>query len=162
MKRKLNLQEKKALSKLADMIEEYLPDSLINLSFAALVWLFGVLVYLPAAAKIDPFGLEIICSLIILLVFSTFLFRGLKTLPKLLESTSTVLAYKWLDIRKKKLTESDVEKTRSWMYQLLNIIVVVIGFMFLSPLLSGINPSINGLAFIIALFFIMWIILARK
>lgn len=159
MKRNERPIDEKTNSKPWEVVWEYLPDTLINLTSATLIWLFGVLVYLPAASEIGLTGLGLLCSLIILLSFLFFLFKALKDMPRLLESTSTILAFKWLAIRKKKVVEKDVERSRNWILRGLYILSVVIGLLLLSPLLSGISLSLTGLAVITALLLITWFVL---
>ena len=84
--------EKEARDKLSIIAREQLPNTLTNISTAVLIWLFGALVFLPAAYRIAPRELPLACSLILLTGFSIFVFRAFGGLRLLLDATSDVLA----------------------------------------------------------------------
>lgn len=151
----------RAKHELADAVSVYLPEALINLSFSGLVWLFGVLVFLPLAIKIDPSGLTIICSLIVLSAYSASLFKAYKPLKEIINAGARVLAFEWLQFRKKSETEKSLEQTRNWIIHILYVSTFLGAFLFASPLLNAVNPSINGIAFIILLFIVFWIFIKR-
>lgn len=137
--------------------EEILPESAVNLSVAMLVWLFGVLIFLPLASEVDPSGLLLLCDLIILLTFSTFLFRGSRGLKEMLDIASRVLAYKWIKMRgvKESRTKCVERKVKATLYSA----TIVIVYLLYSPLLVGIHPSVNGIAIILAMLGVLSILL---
>ena len=141
-----NATEGKANLKRDLVVGKILPEIAVNLSAALLIWLFGVLVFIPIALGIDPAGLLLPCSLIILLGFSFFLFRGSRGLRDVLDAASEVLAYKWARRRRSRL--EDVErKVRAALYSA----TILIFYLLYSPLLAGIHPSINGVAVILVI-----------
>ena len=141
-----NAIEGKANLKRDLVVGEILPEIAVNLSAALLIWLFGVLVFIPIALGIDPAGLLLPCSLIILLGFSFFLFRGLRGLRDVLDAASEVLAYKWARRRRSRLEEVE-RKVRAALYSA----TILIFYLLYSPLLAGIHPSINGVAVILVI-----------
>ncbi|MCK4320159.1 hypothetical protein KAW11_00945, partial [Candidatus Bathyarchaeota archaeon] len=68
--------ESEARARLADVVKEHLPNTFTNFSTAVLIWLFGVLVYLPLAHRIESIEVPLICGLTVLIGFSVFVFRG--------------------------------------------------------------------------------------
>jgi len=141
-----NATEGKANLKRDLVVGKILPEIAVNLSAALLIWLFGVLVFIPIALGIDPAGLLLPCSLIILLGFSFFLFRGSRGLRDVLDAASEVLAYKWARRRRSRLEEVE-RKVRAALYSA----TILIFYLLYSPLLAGIHPSINGVAVILVI-----------
>lgn len=138
---------------------ESLSDSAVNLSAAALTWLFGVLVFLPMARRIDPRGLTLFLSLIIFSAFTLFLIKGLKGLGAALDAASMVLSHEWS--KRRELEEEQLVKMRERFKVALRVAALIILYLLYSPLLLTIHPAINGIALIITLLGIIWI-LARK
>lgn len=142
---------------------EVLPEIAVNLSAAVLVWLFGVLVFLPMAIKIDPKGLSLICSLVILLAFSFFLIRGIRGLGKVLDAASYVLTHEFLRWRRMEegLTER-MERMNTRFRVTLHVATIIIVYLFYLPLLLTIHPAINGIALILTILGILWTLLKKK
>lgn len=154
-------RERRARSKQAKMAREHLPEAAVNLSAAALIWLFGVLVFLPTAERIDTAGLPAIVSLIILFSFSFFLIRGSKGLGVFLDAASDLLAYEWTRRRKKKRAKTLEEKTKRGVKATLYGVAIIIVYLLYSPLLVTLHPAINGIAIIVTIFGILWILLQK-
>ena len=125
-----------------------LSENVENLTAVALIWLFGVLVFLPIAEGIDPTRLPIPTSLMIFLALTFFLLRGLKRLGDFLDVASELLAKEWLRRRKEGW---DLKKTKSRLRVLLEAATILAVYLLYSPLLTRIHPSINGIAIIITL-----------
>ncbi|OYT44970.1 hypothetical protein CW711_05265 [Candidatus Bathyarchaeota archaeon] len=140
-----NATEGKANLKRDLVVGKTLPEIAVNLSAALLIWLFGVLVFIPIALGIDPAGLLLPCSLIILLGFSFFLFKASRGLRDVLDAASEVLAYKWVRRRRRSRLEEVERKVRAALYSA----TIVIFYLLYSPLLAGIHPSINGVTAIL-------------
>ncbi|MDH5450423.1 MAG: hypothetical protein OEZ29_01080 [Candidatus Bathyarchaeota archaeon] len=134
---------------------EHLPNTLINLFTAALIWLFGALVFLPAADRIEPVGLPLLCSLILLTGFSIFIFKAFRGLSCLLEATSEILA-KYIQRRKE--TEISTERLRSVFGCMIHVVAVLVVYALYSPLLAAIHPSLAGLALIPVVLWVFWML----
>jgi len=145
--------EKEARDKLSIIAREQLPDTLSNLFTAVLIWLFGALVFLPAAYRIAPRQLPLACSLILLTGFSIFVFRAFGGLRLLLEATSDVLAYEYT---RKRTTKISIERLKTMVECLIYVIAVLILYALYSPFLVAIHPSLSGLVLIPI---ILWIFL---
>ncbi len=146
--------EKEARSKLSIIAREQLPNTLTNLFAAVLIWLFGALVFLPAAYRIAPRGLPLACSLIILTGFSIFVFRAFAGLRLLLDATSDVLAYEYI---KRKKTNFPIEKPKTAVRCILYITAALVLYLLYSSFLVAIHPSLSGLVLIpiVLWFFLM-------
>ena len=129
-------------------------DSIVYLSTAALVWLFGVLVFLPLAEDINPDRLPRLLSLIVFLAFSIFLFRGLNGFSIFLDAASKSIASELA--QRGKLDETDIKEKR--IRAALEAASLVVIYLLYSPLLFSFHPSINGIAVILTLLAILWTI----
>lgn len=131
-------------------------NNIVNLTIAALIWLFGVLVFLPLAKDINPKNLPILITLTVFLAFSIFLIRGLKGLSSILDVASKSIAS---ELNKKgKLADIKEERIR----MILETASLVLIYMLYSPLLSSIHPSINGIAIILTLLAVLWTVIKKR
>jgi len=144
---------REARDKLISIAREHLPSTVINLSTAVLIWLFGVLVFLPAAYRIAPRELSLACGLILLVGFSIFVFKALGGLRLLLESTPDVLAYEYIRRRKAKIP---VERLRTVVRCIIYVVVALILYALYSPFLAAIHPSLSGLVLVTIVLWIFW------
>lgn len=149
------MSEGEAREKLISIAREHLPSTLINLSTAALIWLFGALVFLPAAYRIEPRGVPLACSLILLIGFSIFVFKALGGLRLLLESTSDVLAYEYMRRRKAKFP---IEKLKTVIKCIIFAVAALILYALYSSFLAAIHPSLSGLVLILVVLWIFWML----
>lgn len=147
-------EEARVRAELASALKRLLPDTLTNLLTAALIWLFGVLVYLPAAGRITPVGLPLACALILLAAFSVFIFKAFGGLRLLLEAASDILARRYMKWRKE--TEMPMERLRAMARCAVFIATALILYALYSPFLSAIHPSLAGLVLIPI---VLWILL---
>lgn len=135
--------------------DEELPQTVIYLSTSVLIWLFGVLVFLPLAEEIDPGRLSLLVSLMIFSACSFFLLKGFKGLGQVLDITSNIFTEKYAQGKKQKNTK----RTRRKMRTAVEVGALVVVYLFYFPLLSRFHPSISGVAFIIAGLWILWTLL---
>jgi hypothetical protein len=147
------MSEREARDKLISIAREHLPSTVINLSTAVLIWLFGVLVFLPAAYRIAPRELPLACGLILLVGFSIFIFKAFGGLQLLLESTPDVLAYEYIRRRKAKIA---VERLRTVVRCIIYVVAALILYALYSPFLATIHPSLSGLVLVTILLWIFW------
>jgi hypothetical protein len=147
------MNEKETREKLIAVARDRLPSTLSNIFTALLIWLFGVLVFLPAAYSISPRGLPLLCSLIILVGFSIFVFRSFDCLRPLLNSTSDFLAYVYIRRRESKV---HVERLKTASRSVSYVITALILYLMYSPFLVAIHPALNGLVLIPIILWIFW------
>jgi len=149
------MSERETRDKLISIAREHLPSTLINLSAAVLIWLFGALVFLPAAYMIAPRGLPLACALILLIGFSIFVFKAFGGLRLLLESTSDILAYEYIRRRKAKIP---IERLKTVVRCVIYVVAVLILYALYSPFLAAIHPSLSGLVLITIVLWIFWML----
>jgi hypothetical protein len=149
------MSEREARDKLISIAREHLPSTLINLSTALLIWLFGVLVFLPAAYRIAPRELPLACGLILLVGFSIFVFKAFGGLRLLLESTPDVLAYEYIRRRKTKIP---IERLRTLVKCIIYVVAALILYALYSPFLATIHPSLSGLVLVTIVLWILWML----
>ena len=147
------MSENQARENLISVSKEHLPATLMNIFMALLIWLFGILVFLPAAYSIAPRGLPLLCSLIILVGFSLFVFRSFDGLRPLLNSTSDFLAYVYIRRRNAKV---QVERLKTASRPIIYVITALILYLLYSPFLVVIHPALNGLVLIPIILWIFW------
>ena len=125
---------------------------IVNLSAACLIWLFGVLVFLPLADDVNSSQFSMLISIIVFLTFSFFLIRGLKGLRVFIDILSEEL--------RKKLIDQKLIKDNSLIYVKMKAVaealIIVILYLLYNPLLIRIHQAINGLAAIITLLAVFW------
>jgi hypothetical protein len=149
------MSEREARDKLISIAKEHLPSTVINLSTALLIWLFGVLVFLPAAYMIAPRELPLACGLILLIGFSIFVFKAFGGLRLLLEATSDVLAYEYMRRRKTKIP---IERLKTAVRCIIYVVVALILYALYSSFLAAIHPSLSGLVLITIVLWIFWML----
>jgi len=149
------MSEREARDKLVSVAREHLPDTLINLFTAMLIWLFGALVFLPAAYRIAPVALPLACGPILLIGFSIFVFKAFTGLRLLLEATSHVLAYEYKRRRKSKFP---IQRLKTVVNCLIHVAAALIFYALYSPFLATIHPSLNGLVLITIVLWICWML----
>jgi len=142
------------------IVENYLPDMLINLSTAILIWLFGVLFFIPTALSVEPSNLPILVGLIVLASFTFFLSKSVKGLltliPPLVDRLAKKIAQKDRNGRSIKFISWRTEKIiRAFVYSAL----IVAFYLLYMPLLNLISVQINGLILIIVILWVLWILL---
>jgi hypothetical protein len=133
-------------------------DSIVYLSAAALIWLFGVLVFLPLAIEINPDKLPLIVSLIVFVAFSLFILGGLKRFADLLDMMSKEITGELAKRRKLDKTDNEEKMVRI----ILEVASIIIVYLLYSPFLSNFHPSINGIALILTLIAILWTLIKRR
>jgi hypothetical protein len=148
------MSEKEAREELQSVSKEHLPNVVTNLLVAFLIWLFGVLVFLPAANQILPQRIPLTVSLVILIGFTIFVVRTINNgLPTLIDSASNVMAYDYINWRK---TQFSIEKIQPTIKSIFIAVALLTFYLSYSPLLITIHPSLNGLVLIPIVLWILW------
>jgi hypothetical protein len=110
---------------------------------AALIWLFGVLVFIPTAAEIGA-NAELVVTLIILAAFTTLDLKALPGTKNLIDAFAVFPARKYL-VKKGIPKENAVAASK----QLLYIAAIIIGYLLYFPFLARLHPALNGIALIL-------------
>lgn len=139
---------KREMENFRKSLELYGEKTFYNLSSAFLVWLFGVLVFIPLASSINR-ETELLCNLIFFIAFSLLIAWSLSGLKKIVDSFSTLMAKKYGPKRGLN-SENSIKIFRRSFY----IVLIVIFYLLYSPFLIKFHSSINGIALISALILI--------
>jgi hypothetical protein len=139
---------------------DQISDMAVNLAAAILVWLFGILVFLPIADRIDPTSLKILCSLIIFVSISVFISRSIKGLETFIETSSTTMAQIYQE--KRKNTKWSLKQLQVGMQNLIRTVIIFLSLSLYTPLLTAINPSLTGIALILTILYLIWIFFKTK
>ncbi|MEJ2240543.1 MAG: hypothetical protein P8Y18_00140 [Candidatus Bathyarchaeota archaeon] len=151
------MSEKETKEKLVIQSKKHLPEVLVNLFVALLIWLFGVLVFLPTAIEIFPQLVPLAIDLIVLIAFTLFISRAFDSgFLVLLNSMANVLAYNY---KKWKKTETSIDKLQEIVRNITYIVVMLVFYFFYSVLLQIIHPALNGLMLILIILWIFLIVL---
>gem|GEM_PF-1623723 len=140
------------------MIQKSLPGAMVNFSAALLVWLFGVLVFLPTAARIEAVRLPLVISIIIIIPFTLFFYRGLKGLGDAASVVSRIFTNEWMARGRAR----SPERVRAVFSGALYIIALTVGYLLYSQLLTPIHPAINGIAIILLVLVAVWIAVSTE
>lgn len=133
-------------------IADSIPKIAVNLGIAFLIWLFGVLVFLPLSRSLtDPtlmglVGLDKVVSAIMLVVLVVILLRILKEVK---DVTDAFAGYATLWFSSEEASEERVRKYRTAFRGMGYIIVAVIAYLFFLPFIAGIFRALAGLILII-------------
>jgi uncharacterized membrane protein YjgN (DUF898 family) len=118
---------------------------------ALLIWLFGILVFIPISASLGA-NVELVCTLIILVAFTVLISKTIGNLKSLLDVFAFLPA-------KKHLTKRgwDYENATIVSKQILYSVFAVILYLLYLPFLVRIHPAVSGIAliFVIVLVFFL-------
>ncbi len=112
---------------------------------ALLIWLFGVLVFIPIARTINP-QTTTICSTIILVTLTAFLYQSVPLLKRMIDLFSLFPAEKYGP----RIGLDDKGSQLVFRYAFY-ILVVLLVYLLYSPLLTNLHVAIDGIVLIIAL-----------
>ncbi len=128
--------------------------TLCNLLSAFLIWLFGVLIFIPLAGSINR-ETEILCNLIFFSVFTFLVVQSLPGLKEIVDSFSVLIA-KRCELKKGLNFEKSMVVFRRFSY----IILIIVFYLFYAPLLMRFHSLINGVTLLLALIWIFYLIIS--
>jgi len=134
-----------------EQMEIYGTRTLHNLLSALLIWLFGILVFVPLASSLS-WQAGAFCTLIFFVAFSILTLRALPNLNKLIKAFSAFPARK---ISSKKGIGYDNSLTLSQNF--LYIILATILYMLYFPFLVNFHPAVSGIVLILVLIWIFFL-----
>ncbi|ACX72155.1 conserved hypothetical protein [Methanocaldococcus vulcanius M7] len=133
-------------------LKENIPQIIINLVVAGLIWLFGILVFIPIADMLgNPYlfglsALKPIISAIIAIALIIVLLRVTKDFGELMDGVADIIAVK---LAGKRVNEEKLKKYRRGLRGLAYLIVAIIAYLFFLPVISGITPVLAGIILIV-------------
>ena len=120
---------------------------------SVLIWLFGVLVFIPMASLIG-WNSELVCTLIVLVAFTILLSRAISGFKNLIDAFSVFPARKYL-IKRGLAKEDAVVVSKQFLYMLSIVILYLLYF----PFLVRLNPVFSGIVLILVVIFVFFIAL---
>ena len=134
-------------------LKTYGPATFHVLLVALLIWLFGVLVFIPIANSINRMT-GLFCSLVIFVAFTILIYKSFPGFKKTIDAFSALLAKKYVKRLKIKLEESMILfKNAAY------IVFTLILYCFYLPLLSNLHPAVSGIVLILILLWILFLVL---
>lgn len=131
----------------------YGPKTLHFLLSAMLIWLFGVLVFIPMASSIG-WNAELVCTLIILVAFTILVSRAISNFKNLIDAFSVFPARKYL-IKRGLARENAVFVSKHILY----ILSIVILYLLYFPFLVRLHPAFSGIVLILVVIFVFFLAL---
>jgi len=133
-------------------LKENIPQIIINLVVAGLIWVFGILVFIPIADMLgNPYlfgltALKPIISAIITIALIIVLLRVTKDFGELTDGVADIIAVKLAGSR---VNEEKLKRYRRGLRGFAYLIVAIIAYLFFLPVISGITPVLAGIVLII-------------
>jgi len=131
----------------------YGAKTLHNLLSSMLIWLFGVLVFIPIASTIG-WQAELVCTLIVLVAFSVLVSGAISGFKILIDAFSVFPARKYLT--KRGLTKDNAIVVSK---QILYMVSIVIIYLLYFPFLVRLHPAFSGIVLILVAIFIFFLAL---
>jgi len=129
------------------------PVTFHNFLTALLVWLFGVLVFIPIAGSIN-WQTRLLCSLIVFVTFTVFMYRATLGFKKLMDAFSFFPARKYGSKR-----GIDQEEALNLFRYTFYIIFALVVYALYFPFLTSFHFAISGIVFIVIIVWILFLAL---
>ena len=133
-----------------EAVRSYGAKTLQSLLSAFLIWLFGVLVFIPISNSLGS-EVKLLCTLIIFIAFTAVISQTFVKLKRLIDTFSIVPAQKYF-IKRGWNTENGVEVSKQVFYSIFAIVL----FLFYFPLLMNLHPALSGIALILTIGFVLF------
>jgi hypothetical protein len=146
-------QTKREINDLAQCLRSHGPATFHNFLAALLIWLFGVLVFIPLANSLN-WQTGLLCSLVVFTAFTIFMYQAILGFKKLIDAFSFLPAKKYY-LRWEIKREDVLTLFRYIFYIIFALIVYALYF----PFLTGFHFAISGIALIVILIWIFFLAL---
>jgi hypothetical protein len=120
---------------------------------AMLIWLFGVLVFIPMASSIG-WDAELVCTLIVLVSFTILISRAISGFKILIDAFSVFPARKYL-IKRGLAKENAIVVSK----QILYILSIVVLYLLYFPFLVRLHPAFSGIVLVLVVIFVFFLAL---
>jgi hypothetical protein len=147
------MDEKKAMERASHHLKAYGQKTMSVLLTALLIWLFGVLVFIPLAESLN-WQTRVLVSLTFLMAFSLMLFKTIPGVKRLVDAFSLFPAKKY-GIAKGFSYENAVTLFRYAIY----IVCSLILYGLYLPFLVSFHPAISGMTLILVLTLMFFLLL---
>jgi len=146
-------QAKREVNDIAQCLRSYGPATFHNFLAALLIWLFGVLVFVPLANSLN-WQTGLLSSLVIFTAFTVFMYQAILGFKKLIDAFSFLPAKKYY-LKWEIKREDALTLFRYIFYIIFALIVYALYF----PFLTGFHFAISGIALIVILIWIFFLAL---
>lgn len=120
---------------------------------AMLIWLFGVLVFIPMASSIG-WNAELVCALIVLVAFTILVSRATSGFKNLIDAFSVFPARKYL-IKRGLAKEDAIVVSKQILYMLSIVALYLLYF----PFLVRLHPAFSGIVLILVVIVVFFLAL---
>jgi hypothetical protein len=149
----MDSSSKEEIEKFLGIWKTYGARTLHALLAAVLIWLFGILVFIPLASSIN-WQAKAVCTLIFFVAFSLPVLKSLPALKRLIDTFSSFPARKY-GVRKGLNYENSLIMFRHVFY----IVSGLILYLLYLPFLANFHPAISGIVLILVLIWIFFLTL---
>jgi len=146
-------QTKREINDLAQCLRSHGPATFHNFLAALLIWLFGILVFMPLANSLN-WQTGLLCSLVIFTAFTIFMYQAILGFKKLIDAFSFLPAKKYY-LKWEIKREDALTLFRYTFYIALALIVYALYF----PFLTGFHFAVSGIVLIVVLIWIFFLAL---
>ncbi len=138
-------QTRREIENLAQTLRIYGPSTFHNLLTALVIWLFGVLVFIPLASSLN-WQTELLSSLIIFAAFTVFMYQTASGFRKLID------AFSFLPARKYGLKRGITQEEGEIIFKRISYIISTVTLYALYfPFLRSFHFAISGIVLVVVL-----------
>ncbi|KPV62466.1 MAG: hypothetical protein AOA65_1828 [Candidatus Bathyarchaeota archaeon BA1] len=142
----------------AEVLREVGPRVVLSVVAAILIWVFGMLVFIPISQGIYFMGYPVpeVISFILVVAFAIIIFTVFVDIRRLTSGIAGVLAYE-LGKAREEIRYESYEHYRTALTGVLYVIVVSLAFLLFSRFLTLIHPAIPA---VVLIFIVVWAVFA--
>ncbi len=149
----MSSQTRREIDDLAQCLRNHGPAAFHNFLAALLVWLFGVLVFIPLANSLN-WQTGLLCSLVIFTAFTILMYQAILGFKKLIDAFSFLPARKYG--LKRGIAQEDALTLFKYVFY---IIFALIVYALYFPFLTQFHFAISGIVLIVVLIWIFFLAL---
>jgi hypothetical protein len=149
----MSSQGKREIIDLAQCLRSHGPATVRDLLAALLVWLFGVLVFMPLANSLN-WQTGLLCSLVIFSAFTVFMYRAALGCKRIVDAFSFLPAKKYCS--KWGINQEDALTLFRYTFY---IALALIAYALYFPFLTGFHFAVSGIVLIVVLIWIFFLAL---
>ena len=143
-------RKKEKANEIVQCFRRHGPFTLHSFLVAPLIWLFGVLIFIPMANSIN-WQTGLFCSSVVLVAFTIFIYRAISGLKEIIDAFSVLPAKKY-GLKRGINYEDAITLFRCTFY----IIPLLLFYALFFPLLMSIHPTINSIILILTLIWVFF------
>lgn len=149
----MSTQIRREIDDLAQCLRSHGPATFHNFLTAIIIWLFGILVFIPLANSLN-WQTGLLCSLVVFTAFTIFMFRAVLGFKKLIDAFSFFPARKYGS--KRGINQEDALTLFKYVFY---VIFVLIVYALYFPFLTSFHFAISGIVLIVILIWIFFLAL---